>query len=56
MYMDVLLTCMYINMHVSCPEASEIPGTVVMDGCKLPCGYWESNPDPPQEHQVLLAT
>ena len=28
----------------------------VIDGCELPCGCWELNPDPPEEQQVLLTT
>lgn len=26
------------------------PGTRVTDGCEPPCGCWELNPDPLEEH------
>lgn len=34
-------------------EFSEIG---VMDGCESPCGCWELNPGPLQDHQVLSTT
>jgi len=33
---------------------TELPGTGVTDGCEPPCGFWELNPSPLQEQQVLL--
>ena len=30
--------------------------TGVPDGCEPPCGFWELNPDPLQEQQMLLTT
>ena len=30
------------------------PGTGVTDGCQLPFVFWESNPGPQKEQQVLL--
>ena len=34
-------------------EGIRCPRTGVTDGCKMPCGSWESNPDPLQEKPVL---
>lgn len=31
-----------------------IPGTEVIDGCRKPCGGWELNDSPLEEHPVLL--
>lgn len=30
------------------------PGTEVIDGCQLPCGCWDRNPEPLQEQQGAL--
>ena len=32
------------------------PGAGVTDCCELPCGRWESNPDPLKEQPTLLTT
>lgn len=31
-------------------------GLGVTDSCELTCGYWESNPGPPEEQSILLTT
>jgi hypothetical protein len=31
-------------------------GTGVIDGCELPCGFWELDPGPLEEQPVLLTT
>ena len=31
-------------------------GTEAIDGCELPCGYWDLNSGSLQEQQVLLTT
>lgn len=62
MYMDVLpvCTCLYLTFVPGAwfPQRPEegvgSPGTGVTDGCQLPCGFWESNPDPQKEQPVLL--
>lgn len=56
MHMGVLFACVYAP-HV-CLVAVEVrigyPRAGVKDDCDLPRGWWEQNPGPPQEHQVLL--
>lgn len=42
---------MYIDVLPAC-----VPGTRVVNTCELPCGFWELNPDPPEEQPVLLTT
>jgi hypothetical protein len=37
-------------------EGVKCPGTGATDSCELPCGYWELNLDPLEEHPVLLTT
>jgi hypothetical protein len=37
-------------------EGVEFPGPEVIDSCKLPCGCWELNLGPLEEHPVLLTT
>lgn len=54
---ECLLACVYVyHMHVWCPHKSEesvkSPETRVIDGYKLPYGYWEPNLGPLQESQV----
>jgi hypothetical protein len=59
MHMSVLPTCMYLSVLL-CARlwgAEEgIRSTAVLDGCELPCGLWELNLGPLQEHQVLFIT
>lgn len=50
MYILVLLACMSIYyVCASCPqtpkEGIRSPGTVVVDGCELPCGDRKLNPE-----------
>lgn len=44
----------------ACPQRPEEgirhPGTGVTELRELLCGCWESNPDPLEEHRVLIAT
>jgi hypothetical protein len=35
-------------------EGVRCPGTGVTDSCELPCGCWELNPGPLEDHLVLL--
>lgn len=37
-----------------CPESARAPATGAVDGCELPCGFWESNPGPLEEQPTLL--
>lgn len=57
MFMSVYPGCVEAShMHERPTDVQEVssPGTAVIDGCKLLCECWESNPGPPQEQQVLL--
>lgn len=27
-----------------------------LDGCELPCGFWEPNLSPPEDEQLILTT
>ena len=53
---------MYVSMWITCgPGACEekgkgSPGSGVKDGCEPTDRYWEQNPDPLQEQQVLLTS
>ena len=49
MYID-FFTCLYVCEDVRCP------GTGVIDSCEQPCGCWELNPGPLEEHAVLTTT
>lgn len=59
MYMDVLPASVSFHcLHAWCLQrlegGVESPGTGVIDSCKLPCGYQESNSGPIEEQPVLL--
>jgi hypothetical protein len=52
---------MYVCVHLMCAwgrseEGIGSSGTGIMNGCKPPAGYWESNPGPPQEQHMILTT
>lgn len=52
-----VFACMYVNasyVHLKSEEGIRSPKTGVMDGCELPCGFWELNPGPLQDQLVLL--
>ena len=49
MYID-FFTCLYVCEDVRCP------GTGVIDSSEQPCGCWELNPGPLEEHAVLLTS
>ena len=57
--MSVLLgVCVYIVCELAAHEDREgiiFPGTRVTDSCEPLCGYWDLNPGPLQEQQLLLA-
>jgi GMP synthase-like glutamine amidotransferase len=59
MCMPALSTCISVH-HLFAGawggqmRTSQFPGTGAMDGCEAQCGYWELNPGPLQEQQVLL--
>lgn len=38
------------------PTEVKIPRNGLINGCEVPCGFWESNLGPLQDHQVLLTT
>ena len=51
--------CLYVCVPRDClmpVEATRqcIPGTGVTDGCELPCVFWDTNPGPLKEQQMLL--
>lgn len=57
MCVRVLPACMYVyHLCAWCPQMPQggikAPGTGVTDGCELPHGSWESNPDPQGEQTV----
>lgn len=59
--MDVFHVCVCVhNVHVWCQQMSEEVvrslETIVMDGCELQCGCWESDSRLLQEQLVLLNT
>lgn len=37
-----------------CQESARGPATGALDGCELPCGFWESNLGPLEEQPTLL--
>lgn len=64
-YFTISFKCFYVCDNSACmcasalkacvvPTEAEVsvgsPGTEVMDSCKLPCGYWNSNLGPLHEH------
>jgi hypothetical protein len=57
-FMSVLPECMFVHyVYALLEEARKghwIPGTEVTDGCRKPCGGWELNHSPLEEHPVLL--
>lgn len=46
---------MYVWFLWSAEESIGYPGTIVVDGCELPCGCLELNPHPLGEEQVLIS-
>lgn len=38
------------------PTEVKIPRNGLINCCEMPCGFWESNLGPLQDHQVLLTT
>ena len=52
MYVCVPYVCL---VQLTPEEGIRLFWTVVSGGCKLPCGYWESNPGLLEEWPVLLA-
>jgi hypothetical protein len=56
-YVYESLVCMYVGrLCVASVYRGQkrMLGPLELDICKLPCGYWELNPDSLQEQQVLL--
>ena len=47
-------TCLHAWCLLRSEEKVRSPGTEVTGGCELPCGCWESNPDPLTAQSVLL--
>lgn len=57
MCLGVLPACIYVYyMRAWCPRRTEegtgSHETGIADGYERPCGRWEPNPSPPQEHQA----
>lgn len=46
--------CIGVCLHVCLSEGVGLPGTGNTDICELPCGCWELNLDPLEEHSVSL--
>lgn len=47
--------CVRMSVHYVCAvPIEEEDGTWITDNHELPRGFWEWNPGPPQEQQVLL--
>lgn len=58
-YMIFLFACMSVYLvHIWCPQrykrALDSLEWKFTDGCKLPRGFWESNPGSPEKQPVLL--
>lgn len=52
--MSVLPTCIYASLMPSKVGRAKSPATV--DGCELPCEFWDLNSGLLQEQQVFLTT
>jgi hypothetical protein len=47
--------CMWV--HCRCPQTYQKRASdIIIDGCELPCGFWELNSGPLEEQMVLLTT
>lgn len=51
---SVLPACLHGCLVTKETRSIRIPGNDIMDCGEPPCGYWEPNPGPPQEQNVLL--
>ena len=57
LYLCVCLLCLHVSVHHICAwypwrpeEGGRCPGAGATDGCEPPCGCWELNPSPLEEH------
>ena len=56
-FKKIYLFIYYMCVHCSCPQTQQKRASdPITDGCEPPCGCWDLNSGPLEEHSVLLTT